>query len=162
VRDVVTNTSPLLYLHRLRLIEVLPQLYTRVVVPTAVVRELAEGGRCGHDVPSPATLPWADVCDAPGAAILPLVTDLGDGERAAIALAASRKSDLLLLDDALARRHAQLLGLTITGTLGVLLRAKEAGLVPAITPVVERLERLGFRLAPETRVAVLKLAGESR
>ncbi|MBK7399623.1 MAG: hypothetical protein IPJ34_26035 [Myxococcales bacterium] len=75
----------------------LPRLYERVVVPTAVVNELAEGGRCGHNAPSPAALPWADVCDAPGAAILPLVTDLGDGERAAIALASSRKSDLLIL-----------------------------------------------------------------
>jgi predicted nucleic acid-binding protein len=83
---------------------------------------------------------------------------LGAGERAAIAVA--RRSDLVLVDDALARRHAKLLGLTITGTLGVLLRAKQAGVVPAVSPVIEQLERLGFRLAPETRTAVVKLAGE--
>lgn len=60
----------------------------------------------------------------------------------------------------LARRHARLLGLTITGTLGVLLRAKNEGFLPAVAPVVDKLEQLGFRLAPETRAAVLRLAGE--
>ncbi len=160
MRDVVTNTSPLLYLHQLGLLEILPRLYERVVVPTAVVEELLEGGRRGYDVPTPESLPWARIEIAAGAAILPMVTDLGEGERAAIALAASRKSDLLLLDDALARRHARLLGLPVTGTLGVLLRAKASGHIPAIAPIVERLERLGFRLASETRAAAIRLAGE--
>jgi uncharacterized protein len=160
VRDVVTNTSPLLYLHQLRLLEILPHLYQRVVVPTAVVSELADGARAGYDVPDSRSLVWADVQEAPGATILQLVTDLGDGERAAIALAASRRSDLLLLDDALARRHAQLLGLTVTGTLGVLLRAKESALIPAVVPLIDRLEHLGFRLAAETKAAVSRLANE--
>lgn len=151
MRDVVTNTSPLLYLHQLRLLELLPRLYERVVVPSAVVAELSDGARLGYDVPAPSTLPWAVVEAPPGAAILPMVTALGDGERAAIALAASRKSDLLLLDDGLARRHARLLGLTVTGTLGVLLRGKTEGHVPVVAPVVDKLEQLGFRLAPETR-----------
>lgn len=123
---------------------------------SAVVTELSDGARFGSDVPAPSTLPWAEVEAPLGAAILPMVTALGDGERAA--LAASRKSDLLLLDDALARRHARLLGLTVTGTLGVL-RAKGVGLLPALAPVVDKLEQLGFRLAPETR-AVLRLTGE--
>jgi predicted nucleic acid-binding protein len=160
MRDVVTNTSPLLYLHQLGLLDLLPRLYERVVVPSAVVAELLEGARFGYDVPAPTTLPWVVVEAAPGAAILPMVTALGDGERAAIALAATRKSDLLVLDDALARRHARLLGLTVTGTLGVLLRAKKEGLLPAIAPVVDTLEQLGFRLATDTRAGVLRLAGE--
>jgi predicted nucleic acid-binding protein len=53
-----------------------------------------------------------------------------------------------------------LLGLTVTGTLGVLLRAKTEGHLPAVSPVVDKLEQLGFRLAPETRAGVLRLAGE--
>ena len=160
MRDVVTNTSPLLYLHQLRLLELLPRLYGRVVVPTAVAEELAEGGRRGHDVPTPSALEWIDLVPAPAAAILALVTDLGEGERAAIALAMSRKSDLLLIDDGLARRHAKLVGLTFTGTLGILLRAKEQRHIGALAPLIERLTELGFRLAPETRAAVLKLANE--
>jgi predicted nucleic acid-binding protein len=160
MHDVVTNTSPLLYLHQLGLLELLPRLYERVVVPSPVVAELSDGASLGYDVPSPSTLPWALIEAPPGAAILPIVTALGDGERAAIALAATRKSNLLLLDDSLARRHARLLGLTVTGTLGVVLRAKRESHLPAVAPVVDKLEHLGFRLARDTRAAVLRLAGE--
>ena len=54
-----------------------------------------------------------------------------------------------------------MLNLALTGTLGVLLKAKETGLLPAVAPVLERLEHLRFRLDPETRQAVLRLAGEA-
>jgi len=50
VRDVVTNTSPLLYLHQLKLLELLPRLYKRIIVPSAVVMELSEGARIGYVV----------------------------------------------------------------------------------------------------------------
>ncbi len=67
---------------------------------------------------------------------------------------------LLLLDDALARRVANGLELPFTGTLGALLRMKESGLIPAVHPLLDRLQELRFRLSPETRSAVLKLAAE--
>ena len=55
---------------------------------------------------------------------------------------------------------AEALGLRLTGTLGLLLDAKRAGLIPAVGPYLDRLQTLRFRLAPHTRVAVLELAGE--
>jgi predicted nucleic acid-binding protein len=61
----------------------------------------------------------------------------------------------------LARRYARLLNLTLTGTLGVLLKAKETGLLPAVAPVLDRLQKQRFRLDAETRQAVLRLAGEA-
>ncbi len=67
----------------------------------------------------------------------------------------------MIFDDALARRHAEVLGLRLTGTLGVLLDAKRAGLVPAVMPLIDDLQRLGFRLSNGTRQAVLRLAGEA-
>jgi predicted nucleic acid-binding protein len=72
----------------------------------------------------------------------------------------SRES-ILVLDDALARRVAVGLGLRLTGTLGILLSAKRAGLVSAMTPQLDRLQALRFHVAPQTRAAVLTLAGES-
>jgi hypothetical protein len=123
--------------------------------------ELAEGAKRGYSVPTPDRFDWVDVLPPPAEPLLEMVTDLGAGERAAIALAVMRRSDLLLLDDALARRHAKLLGLPVSGTLGVLLRAKEARLVPAVAPVLDRLESLGFRLALPTREAALRLAKET-
>lgn len=67
---------------------------------------------------------------------------------------------LVVLDDALARQLAEVLGLRLTGTLGLLLDVKQAGLAPALAPVLDQLQALRFRLAPHTRAAVLKLAGE--
>lgn len=59
-----------------------------------------------------------------------------------------------------ARRVAESLGLRFKGTLGLLLDAKRKGLIPGIIPLLNQLQELRFRLAPHTRVAVLRLAGE--
>ncbi len=75
-------------------------------------------------------------------------------------LAASLPDSTIILDDALARRYARELNLQLTGTLGVLLKAKQLGHLEAIAPVLERLDELRFRLDVATRAAVLKLAQE--
>jgi hypothetical protein len=55
---------------------------------------------------------------------------------------------------------AEMLGFRLTGALGLLLDAKRANLVSTVVPLLDRLQDLRFRLAPHTRAAVLKLAGE--
>jgi len=159
MREVVSNTSPLQYLHQAGLIDLLPRLYDRVFVPAAVAAEIEEGLARAIALPDLGALSWVTIVDAPAPELLPLVTDLGPGERSALAVALTRNLTAIL-DDALARRHAALLGVRCTGTLGVLLRAKREGLLPAVRPVLERLEALQFRLDDGTRVSVLDLAGE--
>lgn len=75
-------------------------------------------------------------------------------------LALESREAIIVLDDALARRVAATLGLRMTGTLGLLLDAKRAGLIPAIAPILDQLQALRFRLASHSRSAVLALAGE--
>lgn len=67
---------------------------------------------------------------------------------------------IVVLDDALARDMAAALNLHLTGTLGLLVDAKQAGLISKVRPLLDRLQVLRFRLADHTRIAVLKLAGE--
>lgn len=67
---------------------------------------------------------------------------------------------VLILDDGLARRVAESLELRFTSILGLLLDAKRLGLIPAVTPLLDQLQDLRFRLATHTRTAVLELAGE--
>jgi predicted nucleic acid-binding protein len=88
------------------------------------------------------------------------VTDLGRGETEVLALALEREKAIAVLDDRLARRLARTLGIALTGTLGVLLDGKKAGLIESVTPLIDKLEEHGFRLATRTRRAVLDLAGE--
>ena len=160
MREIVTNTSPLLYLHQLGCIQLLGEMYGTVIVPQGVVGELEVGRAAGHDVPQVTDLSWATVVSSPNVALLALATDLGRGESEAIAIAHER-GGLLILDDGLARRHATLIGVEITGTLGVLLKAKTERHVSRVAPLAAKLTELGFHLSEQTRQSVLKLAGES-
>jgi predicted nucleic acid-binding protein len=92
--------------------------------------------------------------------LLPAVVDLGAGEAEAIALALSYPGSLLILDDALGRRIAGLSELRYTGTLGVLVKSKQAGLLPHVAPVIEALRRTNMWLHPDLIAWVLRQAGE--
>ena len=136
-------------------------LYGRVTAPAAVAAELAVGRSLGIDLPDLEGLKWIDIRRPQRGEFLAKVADLGAGEREALALGAEAPGSLVLLDDAFARRIADLLGIRRIGTLGVLLQAKQRGLLPVVRPVLDRLDGLRFRVGLETRRAVLRLAGES-
>lgn len=158
--DVICNTSPIQYLHQLELLHILRALAGGVIVPPAVVDELAEGRALGVNLPDLTALDWVTVRRPVSELAVPLVANLGPGETEALMLALESRKAVVVLDDALARRVAETLGLRLTGTLGLLLDAKRAGLIPAVGPLLDQLEALRFRVAPHTRAAVLKLAGE--
>ena len=158
--EIICNTSPLQYLHQLGLLEVLRDLVGHVVVPSAVVRELSAGRVQGVDLPVPEKLEWVIVRTPISTSVLPLVVDLGIGETEVLALALESGIAQVLLDDALARRVAAMLGLPLRGTLGILLDAKKSHLITAIAPLLERLQLLGFRIGRDTHRHVLELAGE--
>jgi predicted nucleic acid-binding protein len=82
-----------------------------------------------------------------------------EGEAEVIALAAE-SGWRVILDDRKARRLAARLGLKVIGTVGVLLRAKRSGIIPAIEPFITSLERAGFRMDTDLKVEALRLAGE--
>jgi predicted nucleic acid-binding protein len=159
--ELICNNSPLQYLHQLDALTPLQRLAGRVIVPEAVVAELAAGRAQGIELPDPTRLDWCVVRRPRSSRVLRLVADLGAGETAVLALALESADSIVVLDDALARRRAELLNIRLTGTLGVLLDAKRAGLIDAIEPLIDRLQAFGFRLAVRTRLDVLKLAGET-
>ena len=157
---VICNTSPIQYLYQTDLLELLPALAGQVYVPEAVVAELKEGRRRNVLLPALENFSWLTVRPVRDRTLLPLVTHLGDGEKEVLALGLEMQDTLLLLDDRDARRYARTLELEISGTLGLLLRAKERGILDAVQPVLDRLQELQFRLNPRTRQMVLKRAGE--
>jgi len=85
---------------------------------------------------------------------------LGDGEREALALALEIQADRILLDDRIARRAADELGLVVTGTVGVLLAAKRHGSIHRVRPLVDLLVQKWFFVGPELYAEILRLAGE--
>ena len=143
------------------MLDVLPKLVTTVTVPPAVQDELTAGRKLGLNLPDLNSLDWVIVRRPSSSAALPMVTDLGAGEREVLALALETPDSVCVLDDALVRQIASALQLRITGTLGILIDAKRTALISVIRPQLDQLHNLGFRLAAHTRAAVLKMAGES-
>jgi len=158
--DLICDTSPIQYLHQLGLLQIVRTLGEQVLVPPAVVDELAVGRSFGVNLPDVESLGWVTVRRPISEAASPLVTHLGPGETEVLMLALEMQAAVAVLDDALARQTAETLGLQFTGTLGVLLDAKRAGLIAEVRPWLDQLNALQFRLAPHTYEAILRLAGE--
>ncbi|OGV68748.1 MAG: hypothetical protein A3K19_11920 [Lentisphaerae bacterium RIFOXYB12_FULL_65_16] len=161
VHTVISNTSPLFYLHRIGCLDVLKRLYGSVTVTPAVVQELAAGASQGEDVPDVTALPWVVVRQVSVPPFLSLIPDLGAGEASVLALATEmEEACLVIIDDRLGRRIAGLHALRCTGTAGVLLKSKRAGIIPRVLPCLAALDRAGFYLTSAVKRDILDLAGE--
>jgi predicted nucleic acid-binding protein len=158
--EAITDTSPLVYLHRAGGLKWLASLFTELRVPPAVLAELEEGRRLGFDVPDPDALPGFQVVEPGQVPSSWLALDLGPGELAAMACALANPSRILLLDDQLARRTAEAAGFQVWGTLRVVLEAKANGSVAAVSPVVDQLKARGMWISDGVRKRILDLAGE--
>ena len=158
--DVVCDTSPLQYLYQIGMLHLLPQLVDTIIVPPAVVDEIAVGRALGVRLPDLSTLAWVQVRHPASEKALPLINDLGPGETEVLMLGLELEA-VVILDDGLARRIAESVGLKFTGTLGLMLDAKRAGHIPAIHPLLDQLQALRFRVSPQTRKMLLELAGEA-
>lgn len=158
----VFDASPLCYLVLIGEIDLLPQLFSRVVVPQTVILELQ------HD-DAPATvrnwasnLPiWIFVEETPDA-LSAGMEKLQAGERATILLAEMIKADIVIIDEKAARFIAGQRGLSVTGVLGVIGEAATLGLVD-LTLAIDRLRRTSFRCSPALFKATLeKYGGQSK
>lgn len=160
MNEAITNTSPVLYLYRIGVIEWLRSLFGQVWLPIAVGDELRQGQAKGYDVPDPDKYSWLQVKEPSSVPSEWLALDLGPGELGAMALALEHPDHILLLDDAFARRIAQAAELEVWGILKVLLEAKTRGLTPRIAPHIDGLEKAGMWLSGDVRRRILSLAKE--
>ena len=159
---LVCDTTILLYLGRIGQIDLLPALFAPVYVPEQVNLELDMGRLLRSETINPQSLAWAAAVAVPRALIDSLPPNrLGAGEQAVIAYAQAHHGCVAGMDDLRARQLAEAIGLRVTGTLGILLRAKQAGLVSAVQPLVADITAQGFHLSPELHRDVLGLAGET-
>lgn len=158
---VISNTTPIIALAVIDRLELLRELYTEVLIPPAVYAEVIAGGASRAGAAELLRAHWIRTVPLTDPRRAALLVDLDQGEAEAIALAQELNADLLIVDERLARRHAQRLGLTITGTLGILLKAKQRGLVTNIRPLIQQLRRNRIRLSENVIQQTLQLAGEA-
>ncbi len=153
--DLVCDTSSIQYLHQLGHLNLLNKLGKRVLVPTAVIQELEVGRRQGVDLPDVQHIAWMEIVHPRGEKDTRLLGDMGPGETEVMMVALESDGLVAVIDDAMARRRAALLGLHFTGTLGILLDAKKRGMITVLRPLLDRLTGLGFHLAPVTQQMIL-------
>lgn len=159
-RVVVVNTTPLIALSLIDRLHFLQALYETVLIPPAVQEEVLRGGSRGTGVAELKQAAWIRIVELREPERADMLSDLDRGEAEVLALALEVRADLTIIDERLARRHARRLGVPLSGTLGVLLRAKRRGLLDQIRPSVEQIRRGGIRLSDAVVAEALKLAGE--
>jgi uncharacterized protein len=131
-RMLVSNTGPIIALGGVRHLYLLRRLYSRVIVPEAVDKEIRGGEKSSAGLQDYLTAEWIEVQDQ--GIIDPLLLSALDlGEASVLKLAIQEKSALLLIDERKARKIARTVyGLDVIGTVRVLIDAKQAGLIPKV------------------------------
>lgn len=158
---VVANAGPLISLAAIGKLDLLKALFEQILIPQAVYDEVVvhgEGEPGSQEVRDAEWIRAAQVQDRLAVDLLRETLDMGESE--AIVLAQELNARYVLLDDGLARRKARLIGLRMTGTLGILLMAKEAGLISAVRPILDELRQTDFRMSDRVYQQVLLKAGE--
>lgn len=148
----IPDTSCLILLQMLNQWAILPLLFGEIAVPRAVAHEFgAEKLPSWIVVQSPKDQQFVEA----------LRCNLDAGEAEVIALGLEAANCFLILDDQAAWRVAQQHQLAFTGTLGVLIRARRKGFIPALKPVLDQLQETAFWLHPKWIQAALRRVGEA-
>lgn len=150
---VVSNSSPQIALTQIGRLDLLPKLHTNILIPLAVAREVS---RTIPELPG-----WLAV-QSPAQPLQPRAASgsIGAGEREVISLGLEVRAELLILDEQPARRLAASLGLKVIGTIGLLLAAKNRGLLTKIKPELDRLRAVRFFMDEELYDRIIGQAGE--
>lgn len=159
---VVSNSSPLINLARIGILDVLTQLYCELTIPEAVWLEVVIHGAGQPGADEVKSAGWiGKKAVANTQLVVALQQELDAGEAEAIALALEAGADLLLMDERLGRETARHLGLRCVGLIGVLVEAKQKSLIDAVKPYLDALRDVaGFHISDDLYARVLEDQGE--
>ena len=159
---VVSNTTPLIGLASIGRFDLLHAMFGEITVPQAVYDEAVVAGRteggAKREVSSATWIKTVPVRDRLAVEVLLDELDLGEAET--IILARELHADWVLMDEKKGRRKLEQMGMSKIGTLGLLLKARQVGILSAIRPEIERLRHQGFSVSQAVTDAVLAAAGE--
>ena len=162
---IVSDTSPITNLAAIGQLDLLRQLYSRVIIPEAVYNEMVDINKIVPGAVEVKTLSWIQTQTVINSLQVTEIQENNQsihlGEAEAIILSLEIKADLLLMDERRGRIVATNYGINITGLLGVLIQAKKQGLIPAIKPLIDQLiTQANFRVNPQLYTVVLQASNE--
>ena len=161
MRRVIVNSTPLIVLAHIGNLDLLRQIYGEIVIPQAVYDEVTQK----NDVASSAlksALSWIKVIsinDTDKYAMYKAKLHAGEVEVMILAQEEPR-ADLVIIDDNTAKKTAKYLRLSVTGTIGVLLKAKSEGYIDAVAPLIDKIKDNGFYISDNIVDIALKQANE--
>lgn len=159
-RALVVDASPLILFTRIDRLDLLVSLAKRLVLPEAVFREIQAGSDRDGTVERLKNLPSILRIDDRPVPKRVRLWDLGAGESQVLAHALEQPGSEVVLDDLAARRCARSLGLSMIGTLGIVILCRHRGVISAARPVIEMLCEAGLRLKPALMEEALAKVGE--
>lgn len=133
---IVSDTSCLILFSKIGELDLLRKLYGKIYITKIVCSEF------GEDIPD-----WIEVSTVASGIYEHLSGYLDEGEASSIALALEFESPLLIMDEIKGRRAARDMGLPVTGSLGLLIAAKEKGHIKQLKPVIEKIQKTNFRIS---------------
>lgn len=162
---IVSDTSPITNLAAIGQLDLLRQLYSRVIIPEAVYNQMVDINKIVPGAVEVKTLSWIQTQTVINSLQVTEIQENNQsihlGEAEAIILSLEIKADLLLMDERRGRIVATNYGINITGLLGVLIQAKKQGLIPAIKPLIDQLiTQANFRVNPQLYTVVLQASNE--
>jgi len=159
---VVSDTSPIINLAMIGQLDLLPILFRQIIIPQAVFDEIVTSGAALPGAKEIQEAGWIEVRTPKDQSLIEsLLAELDPGESEAIALALEIGAGLLLMDEYLGRNAARNRNILPLGILGILLKAKEQGLLPAVQPLMDALIReAGFYIHTQLYQDVLEMAWE--
>ncbi len=147
---IISDTSCLIILSKIGELNLLERTYGKVLTTPEVAAEYGD--------PLPNWIELKNVRDKNRQKLLALQID--NGEASAIALAIEVKDSVLIMDDYKARKVAIKLGLEITGTIGVIVKAKLSGKIKSVKPYLDKIRKTNFYLSKQLEDQAIKEAGE--
>ena len=160
-KELIINTTPIIALIAATgSLDMLPLLYHRVWVPFEVCREIEAGGADGFASAEFTRADWLHKQNQAVSVSLLLQNSLDTGEAAVIQLALQQGISLVAIDETVGRRFARLSGLTVTGSIGILLQAKKRGYSLSMLEAVRRMRQRGIWLGDKVVEFALREAGE--
>jgi predicted nucleic acid-binding protein len=156
---VVSNTTPLLSFLKIDKLDVLKDLYKNILIPQAVYQEI-EAGKGRDFYTDLQRLDWIIIEPVKSRHERMYLFDLDDGEAETLILAREQNADLAIIDEKCGRRYARQLGIPVTGTIGILLKAKKQSLIPTIAPLLQQLLDKQTWFSTDLIKKALEMAGE--
>jgi len=140
-------------------LELLREIYKDIIIPEAVFIEIEKGKDKFHyqDI---SQLDWISIQTIKDLKVLSYFFDLDAGEAEVIVLATEIEADLVIIDETLGRRFAKHANLTVTGTIGILIKAKEMGLLEKISPLLDEMQKKGIWINDKLKEKILEKVNE--